>query len=414
MDIKALFNEPDGDEGNSIVFKLQQMAINDIFKKSADAEITDLVQYGILLDPNEDVLMMIGHIDRHAETKLSKHIYELHKESAALMDGLCNVFAYMYSDQYIVWLLQPFAGGSQLETHIVVNARTSSFKMMCYESFGYSISLLLASRFVAWNKLNSKFISLCWELCEYENIYDENTPAAINIDLAGTIFTEDEIIESEVGRMLEGIRQSLKNGRQEVFYKHFSMLVDKVSEDSGISADLTADIILQLNQIFFSTIRQKKAAGILKPLNLYRYLMNIEESPNLAARISIYHKLARLLFAGNNPISFADINAVLRKIRTYVLDNIGNDLSLVKLSEITNFNPSYLSRLFKMATGKNIFGYVHEVRIKKACMMLRDSSEKINYIAAAVGYDNQQSFSRFFKKEMSISPAQYRVHIRTM
>ena len=43
-----------------------------------------------------------------------------------------------------------------------------------------------------------------------------------------------------------------------------------------------------------------------------------------------------------------------------------------------------------------------------ACKMLRETSEKITYIAGCAGYDNVSYFNRIFKKYVGKTPSQYR------
>ena len=49
-----------------------------------------------------------------------------------------------------------------------------------------------------------------------------------------------------------------------------------------------------------------------------------------------------------------------------------------------------------------------QYRLNNACKMLRETSEKITYIAGCAGYDNVSYFNRIFKKYVGKTPSQYR------
>ena len=51
---------------------------------------------------------------------------------------------------------------------------------------------------------------------------------------------------------------------------------------------------------------------------------------------------------------------------------------------------------------------VKEERMKKARMMLKETPQTVETIAANVGYENVEHFNRLFKKTYGITPIQYR------
>ena len=59
-------------------------------------------------------------------------------------------------------------------------------------------------------------------------------------------------------------------------------------------------------------------------------------------------------------------------------------------------------------TGKNLTEAILELRVKKACELLKNTSLKISEIAPMVGYETAANFSKVFKKMMNITPREYR------
>jgi len=99
---------------------------------------------------------------------------------------------------------------------------------------------------------------------------------------------------------------------------------------------------------------------------------------------------------------------MVEQINEFMLEHINKDLSLVKISEAFYINPSYLSRIYKQWTGKNVSAFLAEAKIRKAKELLIGSSSSINHIAAEVGFDTSSSFIYFFRKHIGMTPQQYR------
>ena len=67
-----------------------------------------------------------------------------------------------------------------------------------------------------------------------------------------------------------------------------------------------------------------------------------------------------------------------------------------------------MRKVFNDETGENIVNYINNMRIEEAQRLLRQTSTNINDIALSLGYNNKQSFNRFFKKYVGINPGEYR------
>ena len=97
----------------------------------------------------------------------------------------------------------------------------------------------------------------------------------------------------------------------------------------------------------------------------------------------------------------------------YIQENYTEAFSLTDLAERCGLNPSYFSRAFKEATGHSPFAYIHQIRIQKACQLLKRSDSPILDVAFAVGYNNISFFNRYFRKIMKMSPREYRQYAQS-
>ncbi|GGA34392.1 response regulator [Paenibacillus physcomitrellae] len=104
------------------------------------------------------------------------------------------------------------------------------------------------------------------------------------------------------------------------------------------------------------------------------------------------------------PESAGLIDGVVRYLEVHYFE----DVSLIDVATRFHMDPSYLSKLFKMATNENFIEYVTRKRIEKACELLVSSDRRISDISELVGYENQRYFSQVFKKSIGFTPSEYR------
>jgi len=90
----------------------------------------------------------------------------------------------------------------------------------------------------------------------------------------------------------------------------------------------------------------------------------------------------------------------------YFLDD---SLSLSSLAEKLNMSSHHLSQLLNEQLQTPFYDYINTQRIEYAKQMLRDHPRRsIVDIACASGYDNKGTFYRAFKRNVGMTPAEYR------
>lgn len=88
---------------------------------------------------------------------------------------------------------------------------------------------------------------------------------------------------------------------------------------------------------------------------------------------------------------------------------INKGLPTVKYcSEQLNMSAPYLSDLLKKETGKTAQQHIQDNIIDQAKTLLLGTNEQVSQIAYALGFEYPQHFSKLFKKQTGLSPAQYR------
>ena len=101
------------------------------------------------------------------------------------------------------------------------------------------------------------------------------------------------------------------------------------------------------------------------------------------------------------------------KARNYIKEHFSDpELSLGETADHIHVSAPYLSKKFKEETGDSFGEYLQRLRLSKAVSMLSETSMPIYEIAFKCGYSTQHYFSTAFKKEMNISPADYRKNVQ--
>lgn len=104
-----------------------------------------------------------------------------------------------------------------------------------------------------------------------------------------------------------------------------------------------------------------------------------------------------------------DVTLNVEKIIDYIDTNYFDvNLNISQIARHFGLHPDYITRIFKKDKGILISDYINETRIKKAKNYLRSTNMKISEIAVAVGIENLQTFNRIFKKNVGITPGNYR------
>lgn len=99
---------------------------------------------------------------------------------------------------------------------------------------------------------------------------------------------------------------------------------------------------------------------------------------------------------------------IAREVTDYIQTNYADAmLSLESCANRYEMDPTYLSKVFKKATGKTFIDYLTDVRLYKAKELLLNSRIMVNQVAEEVGYQGNY-FNRVFKKRFHMSPGQYR------
>ncbi|MDQ8734603.1 AraC family transcriptional regulator [Paenibacillus sp. LHD-38] len=152
---------------------------------------------------------------------------------------------------------------------------------------------------------------------------------------------------------------------------------------------------------------------VLKSLVLE--LDSMGKSINMKAEIlfaQLLLAIARLhMETGTKGVNPADL--YVKQAIEYMHHNYDRDIQVKDIAAAVSLHPGYLHRVFRTQLGKTLTGYLTELRMEKAKMLLMETDIAIADICDYVGVGSRQYFHAMFKKYTSLTPIAYRNSVDT-
>ena len=147
---------------------------------------------------------------------------------------------------------------------------------------------------------------------------------------------------------------------------------------------------------------------------LFRQLLDLSiDSSPYSGKMSDYAlSLLMLELVGEHLQSTATLqNAippVVVQITDWIKTHYFEPFSVTALADIFDYQPNYLSTLFKKHMGISIIGYANKIRIETAKNLLANYDLTIKETAYSCGFPDEKYFMRLFKKTEGITPSEYK------
>ncbi|MGB8422488.1 helix-turn-helix domain-containing protein [Paraburkholderia sp.] len=103
----------------------------------------------------------------------------------------------------------------------------------------------------------------------------------------------------------------------------------------------------------------------------------------------------------------------LQAVFGYIREHLADDLSTEVLADCAQVSRAHFCRLFQEVTGGPPHRYVLAARLEQARTMLTTSNQSIARIAQDRGFSSQSHLTSSFRKLHAITPAQFRVHLKS-
>lgn len=108
------------------------------------------------------------------------------------------------------------------------------------------------------------------------------------------------------------------------------------------------------------------------------------------------------------PIGSTKMTKECRQIKQYLDSNYADSINLDALAAMAHMNKYYLVHAFTRYTGLSPINYLNTRRLETSCKLLTSTDLSILQVASSVGFSSQSYFSQVFRKEMNMTPNEYR------
>ena len=92
----------------------------------------------------------------------------------------------------------------------------------------------------------------------------------------------------------------------------------------------------------------------------------------------------------------------------YIENNYREKITTKDIAAYCFITEEHLCRFFKKTVGKTVVEYITQYRVEKAAVLLINTDETVGNIAASVGFEDINYFSRIFKRIKGMTPREYR------
>jgi transcriptional regulator GlxA family with amidase domain len=107
-------------------------------------------------------------------------------------------------------------------------------------------------------------------------------------------------------------------------------------------------------------------------------------------------------------------DAVIARCQTWIAENYANPAPVNAMIQLSGLAERSFKRRFQQATGMSPLEYVHTLRLEEAKHLLESGSQPSEAIANEVGYEDAGFFTRLFKRNVNLTPAEYRKRFGAM
>ena len=107
-------------------------------------------------------------------------------------------------------------------------------------------------------------------------------------------------------------------------------------------------------------------------------------------------------------------DALIARCQTWIAEHYHEPSPVSAMVRLSGLAERSFKRRFQQATGMSPLEYVHTLRLEEAKQMLEAGDQPIEGIANEVGYEDAGFFSRLFRRQVNLTPAQYRKRFGAM
>lgn len=260
-------------------------------------------------------------------------------------------------------------------------------------------------------KLNLKDLEIQFNYMKNILYYKVNTGAALITSelIIGKTETNVHKFYDKLKRV-DDLKIYFEHGKKKEFFDLLDTFTDYLNESQEKNNMKAVEIYNSIALIYISFINKTNIFNKMSEKINLKPLMRFDLFETIGHANKYLYQVAEHIFECRKDEQKDESFILSENIKKYIVLNIGNEITLDNIAKHVRYNPSYVSRLFKQMTGRNLFEYINSVKMEKAKELLLDNDKKLTVatIAKMLGYETSQYFCTVFKKFYSATPAEFR------
>ena len=207
----------------------------------------------------------------------------------------------------------------------------------------------------------------------------------------------------------------IKNGDVVMAQKQFAKYPISTSNIIRTKDSLrnTKNLLLVTNTLF----RRAAYMGGVPPIYVdelsAKLAIKIEETMSLDTLNNFHIQMINSYCLLTKEHSLSQYSSIVRQALMFINLNISSNITVKQVANEIGLSPDYLTRLFKKELGINIITYINRKRIYTSLNLLKTTDLSIEDIGDLIGLSNTSYFYTLFKKEIGVSPKQYRNSLKS-
>lgn len=105
-------------------------------------------------------------------------------------------------------------------------------------------------------------------------------------------------------------------------------------------------------------------------------------------------------------------NHLVSQVIQLIEENTYNKITVEQICDKLNYSRTYLSKIFKAASGYTILEYILMNKIREAKKLIREEKYNLTQISDMLNFDNPHYFSTVFKKIANMTPTSYKNSVK--
>ncbi|MBL3564087.1 response regulator [Rhodovulum sulfidophilum] len=170
--------------------------------------------------------------------------------------------------------------------------------------------------------------------------------------------------------------------------------------------------VMEFMRIMLQMVERR---GLALPATLARHVEALEtQRLDLHSHFQVQEILCQItdvLFEANES-GGAHASDRIQDVLNYIERNLHKGVTLEDAADFAQISPCYLSRLFRKEMDVTFISYLKAQRIERAKQLLQDSDLPITNVSLDLSFQDANYFGKAFKKEVGLSPSEYRRRFR--